>query len=93
MFALVKLATPRPTGAAAARRLAESIAAACSERLAYFKVPGYIAFVDTLPVTATQKLQRAETRRAATAALGDSHTVDLRQFKAKLRQRDKAGAA
>jgi acyl-CoA synthetase (AMP-forming)/AMP-acid ligase II len=93
VFALVKLAVGSPVDASAARRLAEGIAAACSERLAYFKVPGYIAFVDTLPVTATQKLQRSETRRVAQAALGAAGTVDLRDFKGKLRQRDKAGAA
>ena len=93
VFALVRLAVTPPADESAARRLAERIALACSERLAYFKVPGYVAFVDTLPVTATQKLQRSETRRVAQAALGAPDTVDLRDFKGKLRIRDKAGAA
>jgi acyl-CoA synthetase (AMP-forming)/AMP-acid ligase II len=92
VFALVKPASPAPS-AAQARALAERIASACSERLAYFKVPGFIAFVDALPVTATQKLQRSETRRAAANALAAPDTVDLRDFKSKLRQSDKAGAA
>lgn len=30
------------------------------ERLAYFKVPGWVAFVDTLPTTYTQKLRKGE---------------------------------
>jgi acyl-CoA synthetase (AMP-forming)/AMP-acid ligase II len=93
VFALVKLAAAPPVDIQAARHLAERIASACSERLAYYKVPGYVAFVDTLPVTATQKLQRGETRRAAQTALGAPDTIDLREFKGKLRLRDKAGAA
>jgi len=44
-------------------------------------------------VTATQKLQRAETRVMAANAVGAPGTIDLREFKATLRQRDRAGAA
>lgn len=35
--------------------LADDILRAAAERLAYYKLPGYFAFVDSLPVTATQK--------------------------------------
>jgi acyl-CoA synthetase (AMP-forming)/AMP-acid ligase II len=35
--------------------LAGAILRAAAERLAYYKLPGYFAFVDSLPVTATQK--------------------------------------
>jgi acyl-CoA synthetase (AMP-forming)/AMP-acid ligase II len=35
--------------------LAGAILHAAAERLAYYKLPGYFAFVDSLPVTATQK--------------------------------------
>ena len=59
VFALVSLPS-HPPAEIAARLLAERIASACAERLAYYKVPGYVAFVDTIPVTATQKLQRSE---------------------------------
>jgi acyl-CoA synthetase (AMP-forming)/AMP-acid ligase II len=38
-----------------AAQLANEIVAAAAERLAYYKLPGYIAFVDSLPVTANQK--------------------------------------
>ena len=30
----------------------------CLERLAYYKAPGYLLFLDTLPVTSTQKVQK-----------------------------------
>ena len=48
-------------------RLAEAIARACAERLAYYKVPAHIAFVDAIPVTATQKLQRGAIKALAAA--------------------------
>ncbi len=67
-------------GAAAAAE-AEAIARWAREELAYYKVPGYIAFVPALPLTATQKLQRAalKTLAADTLAAGASH--DLRALK------------
>jgi acyl-CoA synthetase (AMP-forming)/AMP-acid ligase II len=72
--------------------LAEAIARACAERLAYHKVPGHIAFVDAIPVTATQKLQRGAIKVLAAEAVGSPGTIDLRGFKASLRQREKARA-
>jgi acyl-CoA synthetase (AMP-forming)/AMP-acid ligase II len=91
VFALI---TPRamPRDAGAATALAEEIARACAERLAYHKVPGHIAFVDTIPITATQKLQRGSIKQIAAQAVGAPGTIDLRVFKAGLRQREKAGA-
>ena len=32
----------------------------CQERLAYFKAPGWIVFVATLPTTGTQKIQKTQ---------------------------------
>ena len=40
------------------RAAAESIFNFCSERLAYFKAPGWIWFTDSLPTTGTQKIQK-----------------------------------
>ena len=37
-----------------------SIQAWCFERLSYFKAPGHVAFIDALPVTATNKVQKAK---------------------------------
>jgi acyl-CoA synthetase (AMP-forming)/AMP-acid ligase II len=90
VFALI---TPRdmPRDAREASALAQDIARACAERLAYFKVPAHIAFVDTIPVTATQKLQRGTIKAIAAQAVGAPGTIDLRAFKAGLRQREKAG--
>jgi acyl-CoA synthetase (AMP-forming)/AMP-acid ligase II len=45
---------------AASLELARSIQDQCLERLAYFKAPGYVAFVDTLPTTSTNKVQKAK---------------------------------
>ena len=72
------------------RVAAEQIARACAERLAYFKVPAHIAFVDTIPITPTQKLQRGTIKALAAAAVGAPGTIDLRAFKATLRQREQS---
>ncbi len=72
------------------RATAEAIARACAERLAYFKVPAHIAFVDTIPITPTQKLQRGTIKALASAAVGAPGTIDLRAFKATLRQREQS---
>src|SRR6185503_18901847 len=42
------------------RQNAISIQDWCLERLAYFKAPGIVAFIDSLPVTATNKVQKAK---------------------------------
>ena len=39
--------------------LAASIVAHALAQLAYYKAPGYVAFVDTLPLTASQKIQQS----------------------------------
>lgn len=55
--------------------LAREIVAWCLSRLAYYKVPGYIAFVETLPLTATQKIQRGELKILANELLNDNATI------------------
>ena len=86
VFALIVLHQSAPDPRAAA----EAIARACAERLAYFKVPGHIAFVDGIPITPTQKLQRSAIKTLAAAAVGAPGTIDLRAFKATLRQREQS---
>ena len=44
---------------------AREIAEWCLDRVAYYKVPGYIAFVDALPLTTTGKVIRRELRARA----------------------------
>jgi acyl-coenzyme A synthetase/AMP-(fatty) acid ligase len=50
-------------------------------QLAYYKAPGYIAFVDALPLTATQKIQRGVLKALAAELLEDPATIDLRHLK------------
>jgi acyl-CoA synthetase (AMP-forming)/AMP-acid ligase II len=49
--------------------------------LAYFKLPGYIAFIDELPLTASQKISRAEVKNRARRTLESNAATDLRSFK------------
>ena len=48
---------PAP-GAGRDRAAAEALQDACLARLAYYKAPGWLLFVDALPVTGTQKVQK-----------------------------------
>jgi acyl-CoA synthetase (AMP-forming)/AMP-acid ligase II len=50
----------------------------CLERLAYFKAPGHVAFIDELPTTSTNKVQKA---RLADFALDPARRFDLRARK------------
>jgi acyl-CoA synthetase (AMP-forming)/AMP-acid ligase II len=53
----------------------------CMAHLTYFKVPGYIAFVPELPLTASQKVSRGEIRQLARDALERGDCTDLRDHK------------
>jgi acyl-coenzyme A synthetase/AMP-(fatty) acid ligase len=61
--------------------LARDIHAFCTERLAYYKAPGYIAFLESLPLTPTEKIQRARLKELAVASVAAPDCVDLRAFK------------
>jgi len=60
------------------KETAVSIQDWCLERLAYFKAPGYVAFVDELPTTSTNKVQKA---KLADFALDPNLRFDLRERK------------
>jgi acyl-CoA synthetase (AMP-forming)/AMP-acid ligase II len=62
----------------ASRDIAISIQDWCLERLAYFKAPGHVAFVDSLPTTATNKVRKA---KLADFAFNAADTFDLRERK------------
>ena len=49
-----------------------------SSRLAYYKAPGYVAFVSALPLTSTQKIQRGALKELVTATIGSELCVDTR---------------
>ena len=50
----------------------------CLERLSYFKAPGHVAFLDALPTTATNKVQKA---KLADFAVKAADSFDLRERK------------
>ena len=60
------------------RKTAVSIQDWCLERLAYFKAPGHVAFLDALPTTATNKVQKA---KLADFAVKAADSFDLRERK------------
>ena len=53
----------------------------CMAHLTYFKVPGYIAFVPELPLTASQKVSRGDIKAMARASLENGDCIDLRESK------------
>ena len=61
------------------RENAISIQDWCLERLSYFKAPGIVAFLDELPVTSTNKVQKAK--------LGDFHFDPAQRFDLRDRKR------
>lgn len=66
---------------------AESIIRSGAEALAYHKLPGYVAFLDELPLSSTRKIARGEIKQLAARAVSDGTAFDLRNLKASLRQR------
>jgi acyl-CoA synthetase (AMP-forming)/AMP-acid ligase II len=77
VFAFVVL---RP-GVSAAADTALRLQAHCQQALAYYKVPGYIAFRTELPQTASQKLARARIKAQGAAAVESAAAFDLRHLK------------
>jgi acyl-CoA synthetase (AMP-forming)/AMP-acid ligase II len=53
----------------------------CMEKLMYYKVPGYIAFKESLPLTATEKVQRAELKILCRELVEQGDCFDLRDYK------------
>lgn len=74
VFACLVVDDPSPA-------LAEDIATWALRQMAYYKVPGHIAFVDALPLTATQKIQRAALKALAADRLNDPATITLTHLK------------
>ena len=68
VFACLKVKAP-------SRQKADEITRWSLDQMAYYKAPGYIAFVDKLPLTATQKIQRAALKEMSVRLLEDPDTV------------------
>lgn len=62
-------------------QIAQDIVRHALQQLAYYKAPGWVAFVDTLPVTSSQKIQRGELRQLAAQLPGQPCCVDTRSLK------------
>lgn len=68
-------------GVAPSQETAQRIFDAAGERLSYFKVPGYLAFVPALPLTTSQKLQRGELKLLSRRLVEQQQVFDLRHQK------------
>ncbi|MFK7730422.1 MAG: AMP-binding protein [Pseudomonadales bacterium] len=68
-------------GQAGGEALANTIVRDCLERLAYFKVPGYVMFVDELPKTASNKPKRADVKKLAREGVAAGQAFDTRALK------------
>jgi acyl-CoA synthetase (AMP-forming)/AMP-acid ligase II len=79
---------PRPAvEAAGLEAFARDVVEFSLERLAYFKAPGYVALCEALPLTPTEKIQRAALKEQAQALLSSPACVDTRAFKTRLPRR------
>jgi acyl-CoA synthetase (AMP-forming)/AMP-acid ligase II len=53
----------------------------CLDQMAYYNAPGYIAFVKELPLTSTQKIQRASLKSRAKELMSDPSTIKTAHLK------------
>jgi acyl-CoA synthetase (AMP-forming)/AMP-acid ligase II len=60
---------------------AEEIVRWCLDQMAYYKVPGWIAFVEKLPLTATEKIQRAGLKDMVADTMNKGAFFDTRALK------------
>ena len=81
VLACIVLHAPAPADAQARQALAHSIVAHALAQLAYYKAPGYVAFVEALPLTPSQKIQRGQLRALAQQLPGQAHCLDTRSLK------------
>jgi acyl-CoA synthetase (AMP-forming)/AMP-acid ligase II len=60
---------------------AQEISDWCFERLAYYKAPGHVVFLDQLPTTSTQKVKKKELAQMAQNIMNQNNCFDLRERK------------
>ncbi|RSE99395.1 AMP-binding protein [Achromobacter aegrifaciens] len=70
-----------PAEGVAMAEAARSIVQWSLEQLAYYKAPGYVAFVDSLPLTTTNKIPRGEMNALAPTLPGTARCVDTGHMK------------
>lgn len=81
VFACLTLVSEGENSPNAGPELAEEISRWALDQMAYYKVPGHIAFVQKLPLTATQKIQRAALKTLAAELMTDPATVSVAHLK------------
>ncbi len=67
------------------RALAEALFEHCRGSLAYYKLPGYIVFVDRLPTTSTQKVRKHDLGALKERPINNPGCHDLRALKQSVR--------
>ena len=77
VMACIVLGEDAPLDAAAAEKVSDW----CLQNLAYYKAPGWVAFRDKLPLTATQKVQKAGLRQMADDPGALTNCYDMREQK------------
>jgi fatty-acyl-CoA synthase len=53
---------------------AEDVRAFCRDRIAHYKIPRYVGFLDQFPLTVTGKVQKFKLRELAVAQFGPAHS-------------------
>jgi acyl-CoA synthetase (AMP-forming)/AMP-acid ligase II len=71
---------PMP-GVEATPALADALFEVCNARLAYFKAPGWVLFLDKLPTTGTQKVQKTQIFKPGEDPRKRDGIIDLRARK------------
>ena len=61
--------------------LADALFEQCNARLAYFKAPGWVLFLDKLPTTGTQKVQKTQIFAPGEDPRQRTGIIDLRSKK------------
>jgi acyl-CoA synthetase (AMP-forming)/AMP-acid ligase II len=79
VIALIVLHEPAATRSQVAA--ATDIVLWCLSRLAYYKAPGWVAFVDALPLTSTQKIQRGVLKDLVAEIVAAERCFDTRALK------------
>ncbi len=78
---LACIVSREPVSATEREAMARSLVDHALQRLAYYKAPGYVAFVESLPLTVSQKIQRGQLKDLARTLPGQAHCIDTRALK------------
>lgn len=78
---LACVVTKEPVGEGEREALAAGLVSHCLSRLAYYKAPGWVAFVEELPLTSTQKIQRGQLKELVSRIVAAGTAIDTRAMK------------